>query len=293
MEGGNQPPTVSITNCPDYTLTSSTYTFYWSGSDPDGTVDGYHYDLDDASPDNWTTSTSHTYSNLSNGYHTFYVRAVDNDGDYSTVATCGFTVDVEELETAYLEFRVVGSNWVMDETNVSAYYGTWYIIYSEVSNHPIDDPDWNDCGGNVQVLNPDGFDDSMHFFFSRVFVGDQGFEINSACNTVMVQIEANLESYTGSGGFWTSTDAAGSSVYSFYFNNEDCEERERTIPGDDLYFYSPIEISIGYDDTAWIGDFQSGVKGVRFEFNGWLVSPREMQGEVEDVPCIAVSLDTE
>ncbi len=42
----NKPPTVEITNCPSNDLTSSSYTFEWSGDDKDGSVVSYHYDLE-------------------------------------------------------------------------------------------------------------------------------------------------------------------------------------------------------------------------------------------------------
>lgn len=91
----NQPPSVWVTNCPGSPLSEATYTFTWQGSDQDGSVSGYYYDLDDASPDNWTTGTSHTYGGMANGDHTFYVKSLDNDGASSTVVSCEFEVAVE------------------------------------------------------------------------------------------------------------------------------------------------------------------------------------------------------
>ena len=91
----NQPPTVSITSGPSGTITINQATFSWSGSDSDGSISGYYYDLDDPTPDNWTESTSKHYSNLLNGQHTFYVKAKDNDSDYSSVASRSFTVSVD------------------------------------------------------------------------------------------------------------------------------------------------------------------------------------------------------
>lgn len=90
----NTPPSVSITSGPTGTITVNSATFTWTGSDPDGTISKYYYELDDSTPDNSTTSTSHTFTNLSNGSHTFYVQAEDNDGAKSSVASRSFTVNV-------------------------------------------------------------------------------------------------------------------------------------------------------------------------------------------------------
>ena len=90
----NQPPTVSITNMPSGTITVNYASFSWSGYDSDGTIQGYYYDLDDSTPDTWTTGTSHTFTNLTNGSHTFYVQSVDNDGAVSSIASSSFTVNV-------------------------------------------------------------------------------------------------------------------------------------------------------------------------------------------------------
>jgi len=95
----NQAPTVSITSGPSGTITTDQATFSWSGYDTDGTISGYYYDLDDSTPDTWTTSTTKTFYSISNGSHTFYVKAKDNDGDLSTIASRSFIVNVETHET--------------------------------------------------------------------------------------------------------------------------------------------------------------------------------------------------
>ena len=90
----NQPPTVTITGGPSGTINTNQATFSWSGSDIDGTISGYYYDLDDSTPDTWTSSTTKTFSSLSNGSHTFYVKAKDDDGDYSEIISRFFTVSI-------------------------------------------------------------------------------------------------------------------------------------------------------------------------------------------------------
>ncbi len=97
IEVANQKPAVNIIDCPSGILTTSSYTFRWSGSDADGSISGYYYDLDNSLPNSSTTGTSKTYSNLSNGSHTFYVKAKDDDGAYSSVVSCQFYVNKPQL----------------------------------------------------------------------------------------------------------------------------------------------------------------------------------------------------
>lgn len=88
----NTPPTVLILSGPQGSTTEDSATFTWFGSDTDGSVVGYYYDLDDTTPDIWTTGTTKTFTGLSAGEHTFYVKAKDNEGAYSSVASRTFTV---------------------------------------------------------------------------------------------------------------------------------------------------------------------------------------------------------
>ena len=94
----NSPPSVSISSGPSGSTSNRSPSFSWSGYDSDGNVTGYYYDLDDSSPDRWTTGTSISFTNLSYGSHTFYVKAKDNDGDYSDIASRSFVIE-EEQET--------------------------------------------------------------------------------------------------------------------------------------------------------------------------------------------------
>ncbi len=87
------PPKVSIESPTDGTIFSKRdVTTQWSGEDTETGVDHYEIQLDG---DGWTevgTSTSHTFSGLSDGTHTVEVRAVDITRNSETDVT-NFTVD--------------------------------------------------------------------------------------------------------------------------------------------------------------------------------------------------------
>ena len=118
----NQPPTVQITSGPSGTIDYDDVTFTWNGNDPDGEVTGYYYGLDNPTPDTWTTETSHTFNNVSEGNHTFYVQAKDDKGATSSVISRSFSytppvstadISLEEVEICKM------SSYNLDTNNVS------------------------------------------------------------------------------------------------------------------------------------------------------------------------------
>ncbi|WP_367363439.1 hypothetical protein [Mesotoga sp.] len=87
----NKVPTVIKVSGPSGTITQSSTTFSWTGSDSDGTIDRYEYRKDFG---NWVsngTNTSYVWDDYSEGSHTFEVRAKDNQGEYSEPASWGFS----------------------------------------------------------------------------------------------------------------------------------------------------------------------------------------------------------
>ena len=114
------PPTVTITAGPSGTIDYNDVTFTWSGSDSDGQVVGYYYELDDPTPDNWTTETSHTFNDVSEGAHTFYVKAKDDDEAISSAASRNFTCTPPENQspTCAVELRKEGATSSIGEINI-------------------------------------------------------------------------------------------------------------------------------------------------------------------------------
>ena len=87
----NNLPTVIKVSGPSGTISQSSSTFSWNGSDSDGTITKYEYRKDGGS---WTsngTSKSYTWSGYFEGSHTFEVRAQDNKGAYSEPVEWNFT----------------------------------------------------------------------------------------------------------------------------------------------------------------------------------------------------------
>jgi hypothetical protein len=87
------PPVVDITSPANgATLTSSTVTVTWTGSDSGSGINYYETRIDSGSWVNKGTSTSHTYTGVANGTHTVDVRAWDNAGN-SAMDSVTFSVN--------------------------------------------------------------------------------------------------------------------------------------------------------------------------------------------------------
>jgi len=72
-----------------------------------GYVTGYKYGVDDDTPDHFTTHRPITYNHtsLNNGWHTFYVRARDNLGNWGSTGSLDFYVDTVSPSTPSVDLR--------------------------------------------------------------------------------------------------------------------------------------------------------------------------------------------
>lgn len=122
-------PTVTITSPEDgSTITTQTgtadITVEWTGSDNYG-IDHYEVKLDDGSWIDVGTDTSYTFSGVSEGSHTVYVKAVDLAGNIATnqaeftITTFEITSPTEDTDTgeAYVGSDSVVLSW-LNQSNV-------------------------------------------------------------------------------------------------------------------------------------------------------------------------------
>jgi formylglycine-generating enzyme required for sulfatase activity len=87
----NNLPTVIKVSGPSGTISQSSSTFSWNGSDSDGTIESYEYKKDSSVWVSIGTETSYTWNDYSEGTHKFEVRAQDNKGAYSEPVEWNFT----------------------------------------------------------------------------------------------------------------------------------------------------------------------------------------------------------
>ncbi|WXG41878.1 MAG: Ig-like domain-containing protein [Candidatus Freyarchaeum deiterrae] len=142
------PPTVTITSpTMGVLLNTSSVTVNWTGSDDTG-ISYYEVRNDSSSWINMGTSTSYTFTSLSDGSHTVYVMAFDLAGNNATTSV-SFTVDTtpptvtitSPSNNAMLNTSSVTVNWTgSDATSGISYFevridgGTWLNASASLSH---------------------------------------------------------------------------------------------------------------------------------------------------------------
>lgn len=87
----NKLPSITKVSGPSGIIYRINSTFSWSGNDPDGTIAKYEYRKDGGSWIDHGLNTGYTWSDYSEGSHSFEVRAQDNEGAYSNIISWNFT----------------------------------------------------------------------------------------------------------------------------------------------------------------------------------------------------------
>ena len=127
-----EPPNTSITFGPAGTITVSSATFTWTGSDnatpPENLVYAYRLNPIEASFSAFGSARMKSYTNLPNGNYTFYVKAKDLAGNEDqTPDTRNFTVNNNSpdititptsLSFGYLQFNKDSAKQIVTVTNV-------------------------------------------------------------------------------------------------------------------------------------------------------------------------------
>ena len=165
---GNKAPTITKASGPG-TISQSSSTFSWNGSDPDGTITKYEYRKDKGS---WTsngTSKSYTWSGYSEGSHTFEVRAQDNEGARSDIiGDVAWYYSNSGNETHEVGTKASNELGVYDMSgNVWEWCSDRYGSYSSSAQiNPYDNSgsdrvdrggSWYNASMNVRVANRDNF----------------------------------------------------------------------------------------------------------------------------------------
>ncbi len=89
----NKSPEVTKLDGASGKVTEDSCTFQWSGSDGDGSIIRYEYRKDFTEWESNGNETGYTWSEYSEGEHTFEVRALDDKGAYSEIIVWIFNYD--------------------------------------------------------------------------------------------------------------------------------------------------------------------------------------------------------
>jgi len=125
-------PTVNILSPTDgSTVTSTTVTVEWSGSDNNG-IDHYEVRLDGGSWINVGTNTNHTFTDLSQGSHIVDVKAIDLAGNIGT-DTVTFTVSLGSVNiTSPTEDPDTGEAYVGGDSVVISWNASGSVDHYEI-----------------------------------------------------------------------------------------------------------------------------------------------------------------
>jgi hypothetical protein len=121
-EADDDPPETNIVSGPLGPTNDNTPTFSFGGSDDVslGSALLYSYKVDNGGWSAYSAQTSVTISSLSNGEHTFYVKAKDEAGNEdSSPAQQGFKVDTQAPQVAAVS-PTVNATGIAGNTNVTA-----------------------------------------------------------------------------------------------------------------------------------------------------------------------------
>jgi len=137
-------PTISIASPNDGDiLNTQSVTIYWSGSDFGSGIDHYEIKIDSDTWKNVGTASSYTFTSLSDGTHTVYVKAVDVAGN-EAIDSIEIIIDTEEPSVAITSPR----NDSMFNSNAITIHWTGSDSNSGIDHYEIqvDSGSWNNVG---------------------------------------------------------------------------------------------------------------------------------------------------
>ena len=220
---------------------------------------------------NYTSSVS-----LSDGTYYWRVRANNSAGTWGGwSSTWSFAVLTAErariivfVENGEIKIQTNVQDWIGFDTHLRKSGPVGSSV--EVGN-----PAANACSGDVIIMSTGSFGDEVSMFLSQRLIGDWGLDIAPSTDSVLVTLRGQVipdggpyGNYTG-GGFWVNSDMnttkrrfpreAGCNTYSMMLGSSYVPQGQT------------VELNIGYDDTAFIGDYDAWIQYVEITFYGWNV----------------------
>lgn len=197
------PPSITIDYPTGNGYESSYINVQWTGSDSGSGID--YYEIKKDSESSWTykgTSTSHTYSSLSHGSHTVYVKAWDNAGNSNTDSV---TFDVDAYDPS-VSISSPSDGLTTNETDITV---TWSGSDSQSGDSGIDHYEikldsgyWSNIGTSTSHAYT-SLSDGTHAVYviaydnvSNSNTDSVNFEIDTANPTVSISSPTNGEILT-------------------------------------------------------------------------------------------------
>jgi hypothetical protein len=166
-----EAPTCWFTSVPPDYIASTSASFSWSGTDTGGSgLSKYYIKLDSGSWIDKGTSTSHTFTGLSNGWHTVYLYAVDGVGNASQTKSHTFCVDTGAPSLSKSS-GPDGNNWI--NTTSATFSWSASDSVSAVKGYKISadtgTPSWQDYSSTSYTWNNLSSSTSSYYFRVRAY----------------------------------------------------------------------------------------------------------------------------
>ncbi len=159
-------PTISIKNPKEGDLfNTGSVSISWTGSDSGSGIDHYEIKLDDGSWNNVGTSTGYTFTSITDGTHTVYVKAYDKAGNSATDYV-SFSIDTTKPSisiTSPEKGKIAdNSSIVIEWTGSDSGSG---IDHYEIK---LDDSSWSNIGTST-THNFSSLSDGTHIVYVKVY----------------------------------------------------------------------------------------------------------------------------
>ena len=267
----NTPPDTTITSGPSGTIDYNDPTFGWSGSDdttPSNYLE-YQYKIDNSDWSSWSSTTSKYYSGLSDGSHTFKVRARDLSGNIENPPTTRtFTVDTTpEPILSY------------SPSNIN--FGTHYQGWTDSSSFDI----WNSGEGTLDYSISESID--------WISIGSYDGQSTGEHDTIPVNV-INTDSMLGSysGDIQISSNDGPGTVH-VEINIEEVPDPNLDVNPNDIDFG---ELKPGYSKTETITVENIGGQTLHWEVDtssipSWITNVNPDSGQLDDGDTTNVQIE--
>jgi len=162
-----EAPTCWFTSVPPDYIASTSASFSWSGTDTGGSgLSKYYIKLDSGSWIDKGTSTSHTFTGLSNGWHTVYLYAVDGVGNASQTKSHTFCVDTT-TPTITKTGGPDGGAWISTTSATFSWSASDPTTAIQGYKYSCDGGAWTDYSSTSYTWS--GLSDGTHTFKVRAY----------------------------------------------------------------------------------------------------------------------------
>ncbi len=212
------PPSVTLSQAPNTVSNVTSPSFVFSGSDPGGgTISGYECRLDSGSYA--TCSSPSSVSGLGAGSHTYSIRALDSAGNYSTVVTHAWTLDLTAPTIAISS----APNAITNAQSASFQFAGSDTGGGTVASYQCS----IDSGAYASCVSPQAYSNlsaGAHSFSVRALdsagnlstIATHAWTIDLTGPTAVIGSAPPTTTYSSSASFsFTATDTGGGSVASF------------------------------------------------------------------------------